>query len=257
MDARLDGKVAIVTGGGTGIGAAIAARLAAEGASVAISGRRANLLDEVAGAISSDGGTALAAPGDCATEEGVDALFAKVAAELGPLDVLVNNAAIAGPVAPIWEQAFDGWEDTLRINLSGPWLCSRAAAKVMMDRKVGNIINIGSMSGKRPLAKRTPYTATKLGLVGLTRTLAVELGAFDINVNCISPGATSGPRLQELANKAGITLEQLLEGAAAGSALKRVSEPEDIAGLAAFLASSDARNITGMDITVDGGTWFS
>ncbi len=257
MDRRLDGKVAIVTGGGTGIGAAIAARFAAEGASVAISGRRANLLDDVAGTIRSAGGTALAVPGDSATEDGVEALFARVAADLGPLDVLVNNAAVAGPVAPIWEQEFEGWQETLRINLSGPWLCSRAATRGMMERKNGNIINIGSMSGKRPLANRTPYTSTKLGLVGLTRTLAVELGAFNVNVNCISPGATAGTRLEELAEKAGITLEQLLAGAAAGAALKRISEPEDIAGLAAFLASPDARNITGMDITVDAGVWFS
>lgn len=257
MDGRLDGKVAIVTGGGTGIGAAITARLAAEGAAVAISGRRASLLNEVVDAIQLAGGTALAVPGDSATEEGVEALFAKVAADLGPVDVLVNNAGVAGPVAPIWEQEFAGWAETVRINLTGPWLCSRAAAPGMMEKKSGNIINIGSMSGKRPLANRTPYTSTKLGLVGLTRTLAVELGPFNVNVNCISPGATTGPRLEELADKAGITLEQLLKGAAAGSALNRVSEPEDIAGLAAFLASADARNITGMDITVDAGVWFS
>jgi len=257
MERRLEGKVAIVTGGGTGIGAAIATRFAAEGAAVAISGRRAELLEGVAWTIRAAGGKVVAVPGDSATEAGVEALFRRAEEGLGPVDILVNNAGIAGPVAPIWKQEFDGWAETLRINLSGPWLCSRAAARRMIERKGGNIINIGSMSGKRPLANRTPYTSAKLGVVGLTRTLAVELGPYNVNVNCISPGAVSGARLEELAQKAGIPLEQLVTSAAAGAALKRISDPEDIAGLAAFLASADARNITGMDITVDGGVWFS
>lgn len=257
MGQDLRGQVAIVTGGGTGIGAAIAGRLAAAGACVAISGRRPEVLAATSGCISAAGGTCLAVPGDTATEGGVASLFAATQNALGPVDILVNNAAIAGPVAPIWEMELADWEETLRINLTGTWLCSRAAARQMMPLKRGRIINIGSMSGKRPLAKRTPYTSTKMGVVGLTRTLAVELGPSNINVNCISPGAVNTSRLQEIADKAGVTLEQVVAGASAGAALGRISEPEDVAALAEFLAGPGAANITGIDITVDAGVWFS
>lgn len=257
MANELQGKVAIVTGGGTGIGAAIAARLAAAGACVAIAGRRPEVLAETSAAISQAGGTCLAVPGDSATEAGVDALFATTERALGPVEILVNNAAIAGPTAPIWEQTAAGWEETLRINLTGPWLCSRAAARSMMAANKGRIINIGSMSGKRPLAKRTPYTSTKMGLVGMTRTLAVELGPFNVNVNCISPGAVNTGRLQEIATAAGVPLEAVVAGAAAGSALGRISQPTDIAALTEFLAGDGGANITGIDITVDAGVWFS
>lgn len=257
MGDRLTGKVAVVTGAGTGIGASIARQFAAEGAHVVVSGRRKELIDATEESIKAAGGSGLAVPGDCATEQGVDQLFAAAKKAFGGVDILVNNAAIAGAVAPIWEQQLGDWEEALRINLTGPWLCSRAAAKAMMPKGWGRIINIGSISGKRPLAKRTPYTSTKLGLVGLTKTLALELGEHNITVTCISPGAVETPRLHELAEKGGIPYEQLIEGAAAGTALKRISQPDDIASLSAFLASDEARNITGIDITVDAGVWYS
>lgn len=257
MVGRLGGKVAIVTGGGTGIGAGVAERFAEEEACVAISGRRLAPLDEVAGRIRQGGGRALAVSVDSATEEGVERLFSETEAIFGPVDVLVNNAGIAGPVAPIWEQDLAGWQETLRINLTGPWLCARAAARRMMGRRSGKIINIGSISGKRPLATRTPYTSTKMGLVGLTRTLALELGEYNINVNLISPGAVVTPRLYELAEKWGTTFEKLASGMAASSALKRIGEPKDVADLALFLASDESRNVTGIDISVDAGIWYS
>jgi NAD(P)-dependent dehydrogenase (short-subunit alcohol dehydrogenase family) len=254
---RLSGKVAIVTGGGTGIGAAIAERFVQEGAKVTISGRRAHLLEEVAQRIGGANGQVLTVAGDSATPRGVKELFDRTLEAFGTVDILVNNAAIAGPVGYIWELDVEGWEETLRINLTGPWLCSQAAARIMIPKRYGKIINIGSISGKRPLARRTPYTTTKMGLVGLTRTLALELGQYNINVNLISPGLTETPRVAELAEKYGVTVEQLRESSAALAALKRVSEPEDIAALAAFLASDESRNITGIDITVDAGIWYS
>lgn len=257
MAGRLEGKTAIVTGAGTGLGAAIACRFAAEGARVAISGRRREPLEETACTIRTAGGTVLSVPGDSATSEGVERLFAATQEAFGPVEVLVNNAAIAGPTAPAWEIDPADWEETLRINITGPWLCARAAARQMMPEHRGRIINIGSVSGKRPLANRTPYTATKMALVGLTRTLAVELGPSNITVNNISPWAVKTPRLDDLAARAGIPVEKLIENAAAGSALKRLGEPSDTAALALFLASDEARSITGMDITVDGGVWFS
>jgi NAD(P)-dependent dehydrogenase (short-subunit alcohol dehydrogenase family) len=254
---RLNGKVAIVTGGGTGIGAAIAERFVQEGAKVTISGRRGHLLEEVAQRIGGANRQVLAVPCDSATPQGVEELFGRTLDAFGTVDILVNNAAIAGPVGYIWELDVEDWEETLRINLTGPWLCARAAARIMIPKRYGKIINIGSITGKRPLARRTPYATTKMGLVGLTRTLALELGEYNINVNLISPGLTETPRVSELAEKYGMTVEQLRESSAALAALKRVTEPKDVAALAAFLASDEARNITGIDITIDAGVWYS
>ncbi len=254
---RLEDRVAIVTGGGTGIGAAIAERFVREGARVAISGRRAHLLAEVAGRIGADG-RVLTVPGDSATPAGVAELFRRTLAAFGTVDILVNNAAIVGPVGFIWElEDVTGWEETLRVNLTGPWLCSREAARIMIPKRYGKIINIGSIAGKRPLARRTPYVTTKMGLVGLTRTLALELGPYNINVNLISPGLVDTPRVDELSEKYGVSVQELKEGSAALAALRRISQPEDVAALAAFLASDESRNITGIDITVDAGVWYS
>ncbi|MCL4230999.1 MAG: SDR family oxidoreductase [Dehalococcoidia bacterium] len=257
MVGRLADRVAIVTGGGTGIGAGIAERLAHDGARVVISGRRRHLLQETVDRVSSNGGMIASVAGDTATEDGVKALFRETESIFGPVEILVNNAAIAGPVAPIWETDTPGWEETLRINLTGPWLCCREACRSMMERRSGKIVNIGSISGKRPLATRTPYTTTKMGLVGLTRTLAAEVGPYNINVNLISPGAVDTPRMDELAERWNTTRDALLGGIAETSALKRVSQPYDIANLTAFLVSDEARNIQGIDITVDAGVWFS
>jgi NAD(P)-dependent dehydrogenase (short-subunit alcohol dehydrogenase family) len=257
MGMRLDGKVAIVTGGGTGIGAAVAERFACEGAKVVICGRRAEPLEKVKQKIERAGGQVVAVPCDSATEAGVKHLFEQALQAFGTVDILVNNAGIAGPVGFIWELDLAEWEETLRVNLTGPWLCSRAAATIMMVRRYGKIVNIGALGGKRPLPRRTPYTATKMGLVGLTRTLASELGEYNINVNLISPGLVETPRVEELASKFSTSAEEIRRFWASQAALKRVSEPEDVAALAAFLASDEARNITGIDITVDAGTWYS
>lgn len=255
---ELEGKVAIVTGAGSGLGTAIAESFVAEGAKVVISGRRLDVLEKTAAEIGKAGsGECLAVSGDVSKEDEVEALFERTVSEFGQLDILVNNAGIAGEVASIWEMSFEGWLETIAVNLSGPWLCSRAAAKLMIPRKQGKIVNIGSVTGKRPLAQRTPYTSSKMGLVGLTRTLALELGEYNINVNNLSPGAVDTPRLALLAEAWGVPLEKLMSDFSSLSALKRLPEPVDIANLAVFLASDRSRNITGMDITVDGGIWYS
>ncbi len=256
MGSDLHERIAIVSGGGTGIGAAIARKFADHGAHVVIAGRRRELLDQVAGEITGAGGRAETYAADLSREEDVDQLFAHVRNTYSRLDILVNNAAIAGEVGNIWELSFAGWDEAVRINLTGPWLCTRAAAHLMTPQRSGRIINIGSISGKRPLATRTPYTATKMGLLGLTRTCALELGEHNINVNLISPGAVDTPRLEELAQKWGRPLEEMVATVAAQSALKRISTPEDIAECALFLASDRSQNITGIDVTVDGGVWF-
>ena len=256
-EGKLVGKTAIVTGAGTGLGTAIAECYAREGAAVVLVGRRANLLEQVAKQIEAAGARALVHAADVSQEADVERLVRVTTETFGALDILVNNAGIAGPVAPIWETPLEGWLQTLAVNLTGPWLCAREALRVMVPRRSGKIINIGSISGKRPLATRTPYTASKLGLVGLTRTLAVEAGPYNINVNHISPGLVDTPRLLELAQKWNRDPDELRASFGAQAALNRIAEPLDIANCALFLASEDSRNITGFDISVDAGTWFS
>ena len=252
---EFDGKTVIITGAGTGIGRDMAARFATAGGQVVVTGRRQELLDTLAAEIDASGGEALVVAGDVSSEAHVETLFASAADRFGPVDVLINNAAIAGEVGNIWELSREGFEEALRINLTGPWLCSRAAAKQMMPRRAGKILNIGSISGKRPLATRTPYTTSKMGLIGMTRTLAVELGEFDINVNLISPGATETERLVHLAEQWERDYDELVADFGKLSPLKRIVQPQDISELALFLASDRARNITGFDINCDAGLW--
>jgi NAD(P)-dependent dehydrogenase (short-subunit alcohol dehydrogenase family) len=249
-------RVALITGAGQGIGRDIALAFAKEGARCVLVGRRAEPLEALGHSIEADGGRALGIAADVSSEEAVRHVFAVTTRRFGAVDVLVNNAGIAGPVADIGKIELAGWLETLAINLTGPWLCCREAATTMAGRGGGRIVNIGSISGKRPLAQRTPYCASKMGLLGLTRALALELGPAGINVNCISPGAVLTARLELLAEKANVPLADFLKGVASISALKRVTEGHDIAALCVYLASDAARNITGQDFTVDAGTYM-
>ncbi|HEX7036388.1 MAG TPA: SDR family NAD(P)-dependent oxidoreductase [Pseudomonadales bacterium] len=252
----LQHAVAIVTGAGQGIGRDIALALAREGAHCALVARSADRLEETERLIADAGGRAVAVAADVSDEASVDRVFEETGRRLGPPGILVNNAGIAGPMAPIRETALDGWLETLAINLTGPWLTCRAAARVMSEHGGGRIINIGSISGKRPLANRSPYCASKMGLLGLTRSLAQELGPAGINVNCISPGPVKTARLELIAKGAGMTLDALLQHLQQGAPLGRIAEGSDIAALCVYLASDAARNITGQDFTVDGGLYM-
>jgi NAD(P)-dependent dehydrogenase (short-subunit alcohol dehydrogenase family) len=231
--------------------------MSADGASVAITGRTADRLVETQ-RLASDGiGRILPLAGDTSDESTVADAFDRCVEAFGRLDVLVNNAAIAGPISPIWETDLPGWTEALTTNLTGPWLCCRAAARVMIAQRNGRIVNIGSITGKRPLANRTPYATTKLGLVGLTKTLAVELGPYGITVNVVSPGAIATTRLDDLAQRQGRPLDDLLAEYSSLTTLGRIGVPEDVAEAVAFLASDRARNITGIDLSVDAGLSFS
>lgn len=250
---RLNGKVAIITGANQGIGKDMARFFATEGASLALAARKRAPLEEVSKDIVSRGGKAIAIATDISKEDEVKNLVNKTVETYGTIDILINDAAIAGPVAPIWEIGLDKWRETIDINLTGTWLCCKEVVRVMKERNSGRIVNIGSISGKRPLINRTPYCSTKMALVGLTRTLALEVAPFNINVNNISPGGVMSPRLEELARAQGIPTEELVAQASSWSPLKRLSTGLDIARVALFLCLEDSRNMTGQDINVSAG----
>jgi NAD(P)-dependent dehydrogenase (short-subunit alcohol dehydrogenase family) len=188
---KLKDKVAIITGGGTGIGKAISLALANEGAAVVVAARNFSRLKEVAKDIKSRGGKAKAIQTDISDHEQVKRMVAQTIDEFGQIDILVNNAA-RGTFnnADVVDMNLDEWHDSLAINLTGIMFCSREVLKYMIPRKSGNIINISSVAGISGVPKESPYVASKWGVIGFTETVAIEAGKFGIRVNCISPGAT-------------------------------------------------------------------
>jgi NAD(P)-dependent dehydrogenase (short-subunit alcohol dehydrogenase family) len=254
---RLEGKTAVVTGGGRGIGRAIALRCAAEGADVAVAARSAEQIEEVAGLIREGGRRALPVATDLREPDQVARLAERVASELGDVDLLVNNSGVAGPMGVLWETDPDEWAETIEVNLTGTYLCCRAFLPAMVARRSGNVVVIGSVTGKRPLHGRTPYAASKLALVGLVRTLAWETGEHGIRVNLVSPGAVEGPRIDKViegqAATRGITFEQARDELASGSPLHRFVDPDGVAEAVVFLGSEASANVTGEDLNVSGG----
>lgn len=254
---RLRDKTAIVTGASRGIGRSIALAFAAEGARLALVARSGDELADVAAAIENGGGRALPLVADLCDPGQVAELPALVESALGPPDVLVNNAGIAGPTSVLWEVEPEDWDRILRTNLTSVYLCCRAFLPGMVSRASGNVVIIGSATGKRPLHGRAAYAASKLGLVGLVRTLAWETGTCGIRVNLISPGAVEGPRLdrvlQAQARAQGRTREQAATAISADAALRRFVTAEDVAAAAVFLASNEAKSVTGEDFNVSAG----
>lgn len=254
---RLEGKIAVVTGGGRGIGRAIALLCAAEGADVAVAARSADQIEEVAALIEAQGRRALAVVTDLREPDQVTRLADTVADELGEVDVLVNNSGVAGPMAPMWEIDPAEWRETIDVNVTGTYLCCRAFLPRMVARKSGSIVVIGSVTGKRPLQNRTPYAASKLALVGLVRTLAWEVGEYGIRANVVSPGPVEGERLGKViegqAKARGLTIEAAAEELAAGSPLRRFIPAQDVAQAVVFLASDAGASVTGEDLNVSAG----
>jgi NAD(P)-dependent dehydrogenase (short-subunit alcohol dehydrogenase family) len=251
------GAVAVVTGGGQGIGAAIARGLAASGARVVISGRHAGSLTAVAGQITSAGGQCDWVTGSVADPDHVARLMDTAAAGEGVIHVLVNNAGIAGPSVPLAELSLADWNETIAVNLTGVFLACQAAIPYLRAAAHGKIVNIGSAAGKRPLPNRTPYAAAKLGVVGLTRTLAHELGPDNISVNTISPFLVDNPRLDNvisaMAAATGRTAAELRGELTAGTAFGRTVTEADVVRMVLMLCSSAADDLTGQDINVTAG----
>lgn len=253
----LKDKVAVITGGGRGIGRHIALRYAKAGADVVLAARSMAALERTKAEIEALGRRALAVPTDVTQEASVQALAEKALAHFGHVDVLVNNSGIGGPSTPLWQLDPAKWDETFAVNVRGTYLCCRAFLPSMIEQESGSIIMIGSMTGKRALLNRTPYCASKTALIGLVRALAWETGAYNIRVNLISPGAVEGERIdwaiRKQAESQGIT-----EGAARGqfssaSPLNKLVSPNDVANTALFLASDMSAGITGDDINVSVG----
>lgn len=249
-------RVAVVTGGNRGIGRAIAVALAADGFAVAVTARDTDALADTVAAIEADGGTALALPCDVRDEESV-ATMAREAAGLGRVHTVVANAGIAGPTAPLHQIQLAEWRDCLATDLDGVFLTFRAFVPAMIESGAGSLVAISSMTGKRPLHGRTPYAAAKMGVIGLVRTLAVELGPHGIRVNAVCPGAVAGPRIDDVirhqAATRGITEDEALLAFTGASPLARLVTANEVAAACAYLASDAAASITGEDLNVSAG----
>lgn len=257
MSPDLSGRNALVTGAGYGIGRQIALRLAREGARVVLAARSVQALESTAAEIEGLGGTAVVVPTDVGVPDQVNRLAAAAIGEVGPIDVLVSNSGIAGPTADLWQIEPADWEETFRVNVTGTFLVCRAFLPGMLDRREGSIIMIGSATGKRPMAGRTPYAASKAALIGLVRSLAWEVGSDGIRVNLVSPGPVEGDRvnavIERRAAARGVPVDEVRPEFVAGSPLARMTAPGEVAEVVAFLAGDASRAITGQDLNVSSG----
>ncbi len=255
---KLKDKVAIITGGGTGIGKAISLAFANEGAAVVVAARNLSRLEEVAKDIKSRGDKAKAIQTDISDHEQVKRMVAQTIEEFGQIDILVNNAAMGTfNNADVADMNLDNWHETLAINLTGTMLCSREVLKYMIPRRSGNIINVSSVAGISGVPKESPYSVSKWGIIGFTETLAIEAGKHNIRVNCISPGATRTQKFDDWvkgsAKDVGISYEEVMRKITDNNALKRIAEPSEIAACIVFLASDDSSAITGHNLIASCG----
>jgi 3-oxoacyl-[acyl-carrier protein] reductase len=255
---RLKDKVAIVTGSGAGIGRAIALTFASEGAALVLGARTLSRLEKVAEEIRAKGGRAKAIQTDISDEKQVQQMVSRTLEEYGQIDILVNNSAAPGSApANVVDMVVDEWRRTVDVNLTGTMLCAREVLKTMIPRRSGNIINISSVAGITGHPKLSAYAATKWAIIGLTETMAIEMGEYNIRVNCISPAATNSERFQaavkNMAKNLGITYEEMMGKVLQSYSLNRIAETSEIATAALFLASDDSSAVTGQNLVVSCG----
>jgi NAD(P)-dependent dehydrogenase (short-subunit alcohol dehydrogenase family) len=252
--ARLTGKRAVVTGGGTGIGRACAERLAQEGCRVAIAGRRKGPLEEVQRAIRAAGHVCTVAVLDVSSEPAVRETFGAIAKELSGIDILVNNAGVGGPNACA-TAGEDRWRTVLATNLDGMFFCTREALRVMPDG--GRVINLSSVLGKFGVPGYTAYCTSKHGVIGFTKALALEVAPRRITVNALCPGWTDTEMaragMEGIAQATGTSYEDAKKLALSQVPLGRMTTPAEVAGLVAWIASAEGANMTGQAINLCGG----
>ena len=259
MNLDLKGKVVVITGPAKGMGRAVTLGFAGEGAHLVLAGRDTAAIDEVAQELNAMGTEALVVKCDMTRSEEAERLAAETLARFGRIDVLVNVAGGSGPIGKTgWETTQDEFDEIVQLNMTGCFNTMRAVMPAMIEQGAGKIVNVGGTFGMRGRAGRMAYSASKWGLRGITKSFALEAGSYGINVNCVAPGMVDGPRFRDkvcanMADKLGISPEEAAVRHAEDYALKRVSTDNDVANACLFLASDVARQITGVDLPVDGG----
>jgi len=256
MELRLDGQRAVITAAAAGIGRATLETFVAAGARVCVCDVDAAGLEELQAALPEVG----AMLADVSDPAAVDALFEMAIARLGGLDILVNNAGIAGPTARIEAIDPEDWARTLEVNLTGQYLCARRAVPHLRAAGGGSIVNLSSAAGRFGFPLRTPYAASKWGVIGLSKSLAIELGPDQIRVNAICPGAVEGERINRViaakAESFGMTFEALYEEYVGKASMRRMVSAQDIANMILYLCSDAGRLISGQAIGVDASTEY-
>ena len=247
----LEGKNALVTGGSQGIGAAASLELAREGANVCLTYRKHDVeAKQYADEIREMGRKALAVKCDISSFAEAESVVKKAVDEFGGLDILVNNAGMNWDGVS-WKMSEEQWDRVIEVNLKGYFNFTRQVAPIFKDQKYGKIINITSINGMRGKFGQSNYSASKAGIIGFTKAVAKELGAFNVNVNAVAPGLIETTMLKESDSR-----DKIIDMAMNEIVLKRVGQPEDLANVIAFLASDKARHVTGEVIKVDGGQYI-
>jgi NAD(P)-dependent dehydrogenase (short-subunit alcohol dehydrogenase family) len=255
--ARLEGKVAIITGASKGIGRALGVRFAREGARVVCAARSADLVKETAARIEAAGGRAVAVVCDASVESDARRLIATAVQAFGKVDTLVNNAGDGGPTKRVEEYLLEDWRYTIDSCLTSAYLCTRFVVPEMLKAGGGAIVNISSMAGRRGLPYRIGYCSAKAGQVGMTYGLALELAPHNIRVNCVAPGAVEGDRIDRViagqAEVRGISVDAMRKAMIERSPLRRMVTADDIVDATLFFCSDMARSISGQVLAVNAG----